>query len=277
MLIGHKELLSDLKALADRGALPHGYIFFGPARVGKATSAKKLAHYLESGAEEGDGPVLGDLLLIEPKDGAIGIDPIREVRGFLSQRPNRSKYRTAIIDGADELTDEAQNALLKIAEEPPVSAFIVLVSQDPERLRPTLQSRFQKLYFAPAPAKEIENWLVKEKKIPAEKAKKAAEASCGAPGLAYAFLEDEKLQELVSQAKKFLGSAGPARKEFLKELVAEETFSLYRFLEAVLIALGPNAKKDPEFYHALCDLRRQASYFNLNPRLQLLALSEKLR
>ncbi len=277
MLIGHKALVKDLKSLADRRALPHGYILYGQPRTGKATFALSLANYLEAGEFQPEHTgVLGDLLLIRPEAGTIGIDPVRAIREFLSRRPNRSPYRMVVVDQADALTDEAQNALLKVAEEPPESAFLVLVLEDPERLRPTLQSRFQKLYFAPVGEKEIAAWLAKEKEISAEKAQKAAKEAQGSPGLALALLMDEELKARLAAARKYLGTAARDRNAYVKEILEDENFRLYEFLEAVLLVFGERSGKNPAFWHAACELRRQASYFNLNPRLQLLALGEKL-
>ena len=276
MLIGHPKLVRDFKKLADGRRLSQGYVFFGPPRVGKGTFARSLGNYLETkDFEPSASGILGDLLVIEPVEGSIGINPVREIKNFLWQRPNRSPYRTLIIDGAADLTDEAQNALLKIAEEPPASSLILVVLDDPERLRPTLQSRFQKICFPPVEEKEIAEWLKKEKDIPAEKAKKAAAQSLGQPGLAYALLADEKLEKLLGDAKKFLASPAASRGTFVKSLLEDESFSLYEFLGAVLVVLAPTVHP-AELWHAACELRRQASYFNLNPRLQLLALAQKL-
>ncbi len=277
MLIGHKALVKDLKSLADKRALPHGYIFYGQPRAGKATFALSLANYLETGEFQPEHTgVLGDLLLIKPEEGTIGIDPVRAIREFLSRRPNRSPYRMVIVDQADALTDEAQNALLKVAEEPPASAFLALILEDPERLRLTLQSRFQKLYFAPAGEKEIAGWLVMEKGIQPEKAQKAAKEAHGSPGLAWALLADEELRSRLASAREYLGATAGNRSAYVKEMLADENFRLYEFLEAVLLVCGERADQSPSFWHAACELRRQASYLNLNPRLQLMALGKNL-
>ena len=105
MLIGHQELIRDFKKLADRGELAHGYIFFGSPRVGKATFALSLAHYLETGDfswPKDSAPPLGDLLHMKPRAGerTMGIDQVREIRSFLVQAPNRSPVRTVVLDCA---------------------------------------------------------------------------------------------------------------------------------------------------------------------------------
>ena len=277
MLLGRENLIRDFKALADRQALGQGYIFFGPAGVGKRSFAESLAFYLER--QEFTLPeaaVLQDAMRIAPKEGTLGIDVIREIRRFLWQKPNLSKYRTVILDGAEYLTDEAQNALLKITEEPPASGLLLLIIDDPEKLRPTLQSRLPKIYVAPVTIAALAEWLKKEKKLPAEKAKLLAEAALGAPGVALAFLNDESFEKRLTTARKFLSTSAAGRSAFVKELLTDEEFSLYEFMGTVLFAEGKEWRECPAAWHAACELRRQASYFNLNARLQLLALGQVL-
>ena len=143
-IIGHRKIITDIQALHAGGTLGHGYIFFGPSMVGKRTIAGALAHYLEKGIFKpaDDTAVVQDLKIIDiafmkslnsdASGDSIGIDAVREVRNFLWQRPNTSTRRTLIIDNAELLTTEAQNALLKITEEPPTSLLL------PTRASPTL-------------------------------------------------------------------------------------------------------------------------------------------
>lgn len=239
MNLGYESLASDFKRLADAGKLSHGYIFFGPGQASKKPFAVALARYLEEGKFSASGGVLGDTLQVSPdENGTLGIDRIREVKSFLWQKPNRSTYRTVIIDGGEFLTDEAQNALLKVAEEPPPSALIFLLIDDPERLRLTLQSRLQKIFFA---REANEKW----------------ESGGG----------------YVEIAKRFLKTDKGGRAALIKEMVASEGFDLDRFLEALLFAT-PVKKDTFNLWHAALELRRELNYFNLNPRLQLMALSK---
>ena len=278
-LIGHENLIRDFKALAGDRKLSQGYIFFGVPRLGKRSFAMALANHLENGefAEPAANRVLSDALLIGPGENrTIGIDPIRDIKIFLWQMPNASPYRTVIIDGGERLTDEAQNALLKITEEPPAAALLILVADDPEKLRPTLQSRFQKVYFSPVPVPLIERWLKTELRIPADKAKDAAERSAGQPGLAKMMLTDESFNERHAAARKFLSAPASGRSLLLKDILVDEHFDLDLFVEALMIAAYSEHKRDKIFWHAASELRRQASYFNLNPRIQLLNLAKTL-
>ncbi len=173
-IVGHAEIIGDLKKLTKKGTLSHGYIFYGPAMVGKRTIALAFAKFLEKGEFEPvlEHEVLQDAKLISPAPGenSIGVLAAREVKHFLWQKPNVSEKRTLIIDDAELLTTEAQNALLKVTEEPPASSLLIIVTSDTESLMPTLLSRLQKIYFG----------AVAEKEIAGPVAKKAL----GKPGLA---------------------------------------------------------------------------------------------
>ncbi len=284
MFIGHEQLVRDFKKLVDHGRLAHGYIFFGPRRVGKATFALSFANFLETGVFDWNGahrPPLGDLLHVERGAGptTIGIDDVRMVRDFLLRAPNRSPLRTVVIDGAEFLTTEAENALLKIAEEPSLRALIILVIDDPERLLPTLQSRLQKIHFGSVRESDIVSWLRTAFNVSAKVAQGAARSGHGAPGLAWGMIYDERLKRLFETGRRFIETNDSMRKEFLKELVDDESFVFGEFLDALVVTLFPNtgaARQRPALYHRVLELRRQENSFNLNPRLQLTALARHL-
>src|SRR3989338_4704614 len=82
-----------------------------------------------------------DLYLITPQRKLISIDQVRELKNHLWQKPLDNQYKLTIIEEADLLTIEAQNALLKILEEPPKKAIIVLEASSLKKLLPTIASR----------------------------------------------------------------------------------------------------------------------------------------
>ena len=201
------ELEQDFKRLVAENCLTHAYLCFGheshEAQVG---FAKSLAYFLEHKQWQLDGKVLLDALTLDGQNNG-GIDLVRMASNFLWQKPVASPRRTLIIDKADYLTLPAQNAILKIAEEPPAHALIILLVRHPEVLLPAVQSRFQKIYVH---GRVNENLKMKNEK-PAEK-----------------FLEMNSLQ----------------RKEFIKDLIEQEKENS-GVLEEFMTDLIAELKKDP--------------------------------
>lgn len=269
-IIGHEKIIGDLARAADRGTLRHAYLFFGTGNVGKCTVGQGLMHHLEGGPFEPRDAVLNDGLFVAPEaDGSIGIEVARAVRFFLFQRPNVSRRRTVLIERAEALTLEAENALLKVAEEPPSSGLIILVAPSEESLAPTLASRLAKLYFGAVPESAVLAWLTKEHGVSSTVAREAARASRGKPGLALAFAKDKQFQAQGKLAREFLKLRSGERRAFVKSMLEKKGFSPDAFLEAVLVALAREAKIPAERWHRVAALRAEMSRFNLNPRLQL--------
>ncbi len=275
-MIGHGLVIRAFRKLVSEGNLAHSYVFFGPEGVGKRLLALGLANFLETDNFEWDDkkpPVLGDLLAINPGVNSIGIESVRQVRHFLAQRPNRSAYRTVVVDRSELMSTEAQNAFLKIAEEPPRSALIVFVTQNPENLVPTLISRLQKVHFAALPSREVKEWLIKEGCVLAEKAEELAKSSFGQPGLALRMWQDDELKKNLRLAQEFLKlkRLELSSKDFLKDLLESEV-KVEIFLDALIIELARDSRINYNLWHSIVDLRRNFSYFPLNPRLQLQSL-----
>ena len=268
-MIGHEKTIADLKSLHARGALSHGYIFHGPAMVGKKTAAREFATYLEDEAN-----VLSDFMLVAPgENSSIGIDAVREIRNFLWQKPNVSPRRTLVIDDAEMLTTEAQNALLKITEEPPASSLLILVTSDIESILPTITSRLPRIFFGTVAEKEIEKWLIAgdvkngvEKKKTADAAKKAM----GKPGLAWRLLNDEDFAEQLALAEKLLKTPATTRRDVIKKIIEPDEFSFRKFLDAMIVVLA--WQKNAKLWHKALALYDRETNFSLNPRLQLESL-----
>ena len=145
------QLVDNFKRLATENNLSHAYLFFGGDKRNKERKslfAESLANFLENGVFEASVRLLKETLIISPDEkGTVGIESIRTLKYFLWQKPINSSRRTAIIKEAQALTPEAQNAALKIVEEPPESALIIFIADSEDSLFPALNSRFQKIYF----------------------------------------------------------------------------------------------------------------------------------
>lgn len=145
----HSEVKKIFRELVENGGLRHAYLFFGEDWLGQLRLAREMAGFLETGKwEEAAG-------WLDTAVAGQGIDEIRTGIKFLWQKPLKSSRKTLMVPAAENLTLEAQNAILKIAEDPPPHALLLLTCRNPEALLPTLASRLQKIYVATPTPKGI--------------------------------------------------------------------------------------------------------------------------
>lgn len=149
MSLVYNKLTNDFKQLIKNNKLSHAYLFFGGDEKEKFVLARSLANFLENGVFEHQDKLLRETLIIPPDEkGIIGIDCVRSLKYFLWQKSVNSARRIVIVKDSWNLTFEAQNAVLKIVEEPPESALIIFIAKTIDDLLPVLNSRLQKIYFS---------------------------------------------------------------------------------------------------------------------------------
>lgn len=257
MLFGHDQKIDIFKKLTASGNLSHAYLFYGEPEIGKFTFARSLAHFLEYGGpfDTAQGRPLIDYqeVLPDPEKRSIGIDAVRQVKNFLFQKPFKSERRLVVIDQAQTLTDEAQGALLKIVEEPPATALVIVIASEPTVLLPPLLSRLIKVYFSKLPKEEVERILVRDYKITPAKAAAAARRSFGRLGRARKNLEKATV-------------VPNGENESLENDLSQKTLTLY--LE--------DKVKNAALIGWLLQREWAANAYNLNPHLQRKAVELKL-
>lgn len=131
-VIGQPDAVGVLSGLLTQGKLPHALLMSGASGCGKTTLARIVARKLQCGD--------ADLVEINAAD-ARGIDTIREIGTRVRNSPISGKVRMWIIDEAHKLSNDAQNALLKILEELPAHSYIILCTTDPAKLIRTIITR----------------------------------------------------------------------------------------------------------------------------------------
>ncbi|HEY2540267.1 MAG TPA: DNA polymerase III subunit delta' [Stellaceae bacterium] len=214
-LVGHEAAEHQLLRLFRTGRLPHAILIAGPRGIGKATLAFRLARFLLSqGRRGGQGTSVepatsdetglaidpgsgvfrrvasgghADLLTIErawdPRRGRlrseIVVEDAREIAAFFRLSAAEEGWRIVIVDGAEEMNRNAANAFLKILEEPPDRALLILVSHNPGRLLPTIRSRCRRLVLSP-PALPVAARLLRHYRTPLDNAE--ANAFCALSG-----------------------------------------------------------------------------------------------
>lgn len=186
-IVGHRKLIALLRRSIERRSLPPSLILSGPQGVGKRMAAMAVAQAVnclevKPGVESApavaaDWDACGvcpackriargvhpDVLVLEPNDkGNIKIDQVREAIDRSGYRPFEGRCRVTIVDQADGLERSAQNALLKVLEEPPSSSLFLLVTAWPDLLLPTVRSRCPQLRFRPLDAADVAAILVRQ-------------------------------------------------------------------------------------------------------------------
>ncbi|MDP3015133.1 MAG: hypothetical protein Q8N28_01840 [bacterium] len=217
-MIDYNKLTNDFKQLAEDDKLSHAYLFYGENQEEKIIFAQSLVNFSET-------------LIIEPDEkGTIGIDIIRSLKYFLWQKPISSNLRIVIIKEAENLTNQAQNAALKIVEEPPESALIIFIVKNIENLLPTLTSRLQKIHFPQtlraAPSLRAKRSNPKDKKI-ASGYHPRNDHSSGLPPVDI----DQFFKNLIGDLKKDPIKNSQRLKEILKRLVLIKQFNVNKRLQ----------------------------------------------
>lgn len=220
-LFGHAETEAQLLSLIQQKKLPHALLFCGAEGIGKATLAYRLAKYLLTGAQapepvmglfgpepveanlacDPEHPALrrimagshGDLLVIQPEFDekkktsvdTVFVDQVRAVVEFMHRTPAESNWRIVIVDPAEALNTAAANALLKVLEEPPAQALLLLVSHQPGRLLPTIKSRCRKVVLRTPQEKDCQDIFNHLKQqVPPEELHQLLTLTQGSPGRA---------------------------------------------------------------------------------------------
>ena len=138
------QALELLKKAHSSGRLPHALLLSGTKESGTHTLALRLAEYLDGAHAESIEQLMHPLVRIlrpSSKIRTITIDAVRSVEPFLALRAQPGETKLVIMLDADRLTDDSANAFLKTLEEPPPQTLIILISEMPSRLLPTILSR----------------------------------------------------------------------------------------------------------------------------------------
>ncbi len=305
-LAGHEAAEATLVAEAAAGRLHHAWLITGPKGIGKATLAFRFARWLLAGCpgtrlEVADtDPVFrrvaagthADLLAIgrsfdekrQRHRTEIVADDVRPIGDFLRRTAAEGGWRVVILDDADLLNRHAGNALLKILEEPPPRAVLVLVSSTPGRLLPTIRSRCRLLRLAPLDRPQM--MLALERLLPEEEEASRgllADLAHGAPGRAVELAGEDgiAMAELI-RGLLDRGASGVAGYELAERILRKEQ-GFATFLALLGDAISERTRKTtrhgglgsgtdwPAIWQDLHRIRIEAERFNLDKRQALLS------
>ena len=258
-VVGQSRVVSLLQRSLEQKAVAHAYLVVGPPHVGKMTLALNLAQALNC---QGAEPPCGlchpcqkiasgkhaDVQIIGLDSGGdstdkaraeIGINQIREMQHSSSLPPFEGRCKVFIIDGAELLSTEAANCLLKTLEEPVGGVIFLLLTANSGVLPATVVSRCQRLELHPLATSEVEAVLNQRRGIEPEKAELLARLSRGCLGWALsAAVDDSLLQRRGERIDKLLDMVGAdyeQRFDYVTQLVAR--FSQNRVMVQEILEL----------------------------------------
>ena len=214
-LYGQEHILKQLESGLRQSRLAHAYLLVGPPHIGKMALAVNLAQGLN--CLQGPGVPCGDCTQCDrigrgqhtdvrivgvgqnaetrPTRTVIGIGDVKEVLHQANLKPYEGACGVIIFDGAESLSEEAANSLLKTLEEPPPQVLILLLTANEEELLPTIRSRCRRLTLLPVPNQQMVERLVEAHGADQDMAERLARLSRGCPGWAIRAINDPQILE----------------------------------------------------------------------------------
>ena len=209
-IIGHEQIIEHLRNAITLDKISHAYIFNGPEDSRKMMLAEAFAMALQCEGEK-ERPCLScrsckqamdhnqpDIIYVShEKPNTIGVDDIRtQVNNDIDIKPYSRRYKVYIIDEAQKMNQQGQNALLKTIEEPPAYAVILLLTTNADSFLPTILSRCITLNLKAVKADVIRSYLMQKYQIPDYQADICAAFSQGNVGKAVKLAASSDFAEL---------------------------------------------------------------------------------
>ncbi|MDD4923370.1 MAG: DNA polymerase III subunit [Dehalococcoidales bacterium] len=215
-VIGQESVVSLLNRSLEKKTLSHAFLISGPNHIGKMTLAVDIAQAINcerdappcnecesclkiQQGKHADVQVISLISENEEEEGKtrteISIDDIRQIQHTVSLPPFEGKHKAFIIEGAESMSIEAANCLLKTLEEPVTQAVFILLTTNASLIPETVISRCQKISLNPIAVAEIEKTLITVYDIEMQKASVLSRLSHGCFGWALSAAQDDKILE----------------------------------------------------------------------------------
>ena len=213
-ILGHEQIIEHLQNAIKTDKVSHAYILDGPDMSGKKMIADAFSMTLEC-EKKGTEPcmechsckqALGknqpDIIYLQhEKPNTISVDDIRsQINNDIGVKPYSSPYKVYIVDEAEKMNVQAQNALLKTIGEPPAYAVILLLTNNAEIFLPTILSRCVRLSLKAVPDEKIKAYLMENYEVPDYKADVCVAFAQGNVGKAIELAESEDFNEIKNSA-----------------------------------------------------------------------------
>ena len=234
-ILGNEMVKDHFKKAIANHKISHAYILTGEAGMGRKSIANAFAMTLlcEKGGSEpcmschsckqvmsGNHPDL--IYVTHEKPGSIGVDDVREqINDTIMIRPYSSYYKIYIVDEAEKMTVQAQNALLKTIEEPPAYAVIILITTNQEAFLPTILSRCVQMKLKPLKDFTIRNYLTQNLHIAEKDADICAAFARGNLGKAIHLASSDEFRELFQKVMVLVKNVGTMDISMLLDCIRE--------------------------------------------------------
>jgi DNA polymerase-3 subunit delta' len=280
-LLGHEAAKRVWSQARASGRLHHAWLITGTQGIGKATLAYRMARGLLANDDPGDpafrrvaaGTHAGLMTVERGADEKtkrmrreIVVDEVREVTQFLRRTAGEGGWRVVIVDGAEDMNPNAANALLKLLEEPPTGALLLLACHAPGLLPATIRSRCRRLRLSPLSLPTVETLLGRYRPdLPPDERARMALLGEGSIGRALALAEGDG-PAMAAQVARVVAvlPQGRSASEVADAVGRDEVaFSLFMDLlrQAIAAAVRQGARGTPDSHQArLLSLRSLESW-----------------
>ena len=213
-IIGHETIIEYFRNAISMDKVSHAYILNGEDKSGKLMLAEAFAAALqceEKGMEpcgncrsckQAEGRNQPDILYVShEKPNTISVDDVRkQINDDIALKPYSSKFKIYIVDEAEKMNVQAQNALLKTMEEPPSYAVILLLTVNADSFLPTILSRCVRLDLKPVSDEKIRKYLIEQKQVSKDQADICVAFAQGNVGKAIRLSDSENFNEMKNSA-----------------------------------------------------------------------------
>lgn len=251
-IIGHKQIIEHLQNAITLNKVSHAYLFDGENGAGKKHLARTFAMALQ--CEKMESNPCGEcksckqalhnnhpdiIWVSHEKPNSIGVKDIREqINNDIMIKPYSGKYKLYLIDEAEKLTVQAQNALLKTIEEPPAYAVILLLTTNAQGLLPTILSRCVTLHLRAVEDAEIKKFLMDKWHVPDYQADISVAFAQGNVGKAIRLSSTEEFSAVREDTLLLLRNIDNMEIYEMVELIkriAENKMNIYDYLDIIMI------------------------------------------
>lgn len=192
--IGYDTLINNFRNRCINNSLSHAHLIAGEDGIGKSKLAMILSKLILNGDLDRE---YVDIINYRSSKASFGVDDVRNIIEEVSKKPFEGEKKVIIINQGNKLTIQAQNALLKTIEEPPIGVHIIILCESLELILDTIKSRCEIYKLTPLTRGELYEYIeVKEFNFSDEEIKSAIAFSEGIPGRIDRYFNDENLKEL---------------------------------------------------------------------------------